>query len=216
METSKSAKKLIQFASDLHLEFPANENYLREHPILPIGDILILAGDIVPFRYIERFTYFFDELATNFEFVYWIPGNHEYYGEFVNERLGSFKIAIRNNVFLVNNQAVVYENFNIILSTLWTKISPEKAQFIKNGLNDFHLIRYNEQLLTVANYNAFFEENLSFIQHEVEKNVSEKCIVVTHHVPTYQHYPPEYLNSKINEAFAVNLDEFISKSNIYA
>ncbi len=204
----------IQYTSDLHLEFPANEKFLLANPLIPVGEILILAGDIVPFRFIERFSWFFDSISENFKTVYWIAGNHEYYGEDASEKEGEFHIAIRENVFLVNNFSLVLENTKLIFSTLWTRISPQQAYFIKNGLNDFFQIRYGEKLLTVENFNAFFEENLKFIQREVSENTSKKCIVVTHHVPTYQHYPQEYLNSNINEAFAVDLDSFILDSKI--
>ena len=37
---------VVQYASDLHLEFSDNWNYLKQNPIQPVGDILILAGDI--------------------------------------------------------------------------------------------------------------------------------------------------------------------------
>ena len=57
----------IQYASDLHLEFRANALYLRDNPITPTGDILLLAGDI---GYLNDVTYskhpFWDWVSDNF------------------------------------------------------------------------------------------------------------------------------------------------------
>lgn len=108
------------------------------------------------------------------------------------------------------------EGVRIIFSTLWTKISPEMSFFIKNGLYDYRVIRDGSQFFSVDRCNELFEENFNYIKTEVKHNDEKQNIVVSHHVPTFKNYPEEYAESKINEAFATNLDSFIESANIHS
>lgn len=204
----------VQYASDLHLEFPENRKLLSENPLKPVGDILILAGDILLFHSMDEHKDFFDFCSDNFAFTYWIPGNHEYYYSDINHRIGEFKEAIRPNVFLVNNSSAIHGSLKLIFSTLWTKIYPDKAWSIQNGLNDFRVIKSGENRFSTFEYNGLFDENLNFLKSALNDNISQNSVVVTHHVPTFMHYPIEYIDSPINQAFAVDLDEFIQNSSI--
>ena len=116
---SRKAGK-VQYCSDLHLEFPKNKNFLKQFPIEPIGEILLLAGDIVPFAIMDKHKDFFDYISDHFETTYWIPGNHEYYYFDAAKKCGTLNEKIRSNIFRVNNTAVQCGNNNLIFSNIWS------------------------------------------------------------------------------------------------
>jgi|SRR6185437_1160266 len=204
----------IQYCSDLHLEFPDNKRFMETHPIIPNGEILILAGDIVPFQLIEKHADFFNYISENFKSTYWIPGNHEYYGYDLANKRGAFIEKIRANVFLVNNLLVQEGDINLIFSTLWTDISPQNEWFISQNISDFRVIKYNSLPFTTLNYNEQHRECLRFITDAVKQVNKGKTLVVTHHAPTQMNYPEQYKGSRLNEAFAVELYDFIFANNV--
>lgn len=199
----------VQFASDLHLEFPENRFFYGNHPLQVSGDILLLAGDILQFAALASYDWFLDEVSEKYERVYWIPGNHEYYGYDLKLRSGSFCEAIRDNVFLVNDHAETIDGIRFIFSTMWTKITPAYRRDIERGMNDFRLIRYGQWAFDGEIYTRLYENSRAFIEGELQTN--QKKVVTTHHVPTLQNYPPEYIGSVLNKGFAVELDLLIEK-----
>jgi predicted phosphohydrolase len=181
----------LQYCSDLHLEFPANKGFIMQHPLQPAGDILVLAGDILPFGLMDKHKDFFDYVSDHFETTYWLPGNHEYYHFDIEKKSGTLNEKIRSNVFLVNNATVEHGNTRLIFSTLWSRISPGYQWQIERSLNDFHVIKYKGYRFSAERYNQLHQESLTFIKQACGKNKEENTVVLTHHVPTFLNYPEQ-------------------------
>lgn len=208
----KSIKMKIQFCSDLHLEFPENRKYLAKNPLRPVGDILVLAGDIVPFHDFEEADAFFDFVCDHYAAVYWVPGNHEYYGSDIFDKPSPLCEKWRDNFYLVNNHSVVEGDVRLVFTTLWSRISPGHAWDIQRRLSDFSAIMYTGEIFTARQFSLLHEESLGFLRNELCEVSQVPTVVVTHHVPTLMNYPQVYKSSPLTEAFAVELGDLISGS----
>jgi predicted phosphodiesterase len=194
----------IQYASDLHLEFMENSDYLIERPLEAVGDILVLAGDI---GYLGGKSYsehqFWDWASANFERVLVVPGNHEFYGDYDLENVADgVEDAIRDNVRWYYNRSVVVGDVKIILSPLWAQILPHAEYIIERRINDFRRIKYQGERLTSARFNELNRECVAFLRRTLAESKARKKIVVTHHLPSMMCVAPQYVGDILNGAFA--------------
>ena len=202
----------IQYCSDLHLEFPENRKFLRRNPLKVVGDILVLAGDVVTFRDLEKGREFIDFACDNYSAVYWVPGNHEYYGSDISGKSNPLYEKVRDNFYLVNNRSIVVGAVKLVLTTLWSRIDQQHASEIQSSVADFSAIAYKGRGFTAEDFTCRHEESLSFLKSAFKEPGNERVIVVTHHVPTLTNYPKIYRNSPLREAFAVELFDLIGES----
>lgn len=56
-----------KYWSDLHLEFPENKNFRKEHPVEQTREILLLAGNVLPFALMDKHKDFFSYVSGNFK-----------------------------------------------------------------------------------------------------------------------------------------------------
>jgi predicted phosphohydrolase len=204
---------ILQYCSDLHLEFRENKAFLKANPLEGKGDILLLAGDIVPFAVIDKHKDFFNYISDHFPLTYWLPGNHEYYYSDITAKPSTLNEKIRDNIFLVNNISTNHEKIRLVFTTLWSAISPSNEWHIENGMSDFQVIKFNNRRFSVPDFNLLHANSINFLRDELQDTLFDKTVVVTHHVPTFQHYPLQYKNSLLNEAFAVELSPFIIQTS---
>lgn len=200
----------FQYASDLHLEFPRNRAYLRDHPLRARADVLLLAGDILPLVQLKEQEDELKGIVKAFEQVYWIPGNHEYYGSDVSLHEESFEEEILPGLRLVNNKAIDLGGVRLLFTTLWSRIDRRYDHVIQRGMPDFRLARYADERLEPAHVRQVHQRSMAFLERELTHADSTPTIVVSHHVPTFLHYPEQYKGSMLNSAFATELGTMIS------
>jgi predicted phosphohydrolase len=204
----------IQYCSDLHLEFPENQRFLPKNPLQPVGDILVLAGDVVTFQDLKKAQGFFDFACDHYSAVYWVPGNHEYYGSDIFDKPRALCEKLRDNLYLVNNHSVVHGSVRLVFTTLWGRISPHQEWDIQRSISDFSAIQYEGEKLTARMFSFLHEESLGYLENVLREARQGPMVVVTHHVPTLMNYPQIYKNSPLTEAFAVELFDFIADSGV--
>ncbi len=202
----------IQYCSDLHLEFEYNSKYLTTNPLNVCGEVLVLAGDVAPLQDVYLNNAFFSIVSKQYEKVFWVPGNHEYYHKDMAEFKSSFNIQLRDNIHIVNNIALNYKGIRFIFSTLWSHISKPNEKIIEQGVADFNYITVNGKKFRASDYNKLHRESLDFLKKSTTAS-SGQTVVVTHHLPSQLCNSVEHKGSSINEAFCVDLTEFISGCN---
>ena len=204
----------IQYCSGLHLEFLENRRWLAANPLIPSAEVLVVAGDCFYLGDDYDSYHFIRRVADEFEAVYILPGNHEYYGGYdVATALQATFEAIKENVFLVNNTSIEAQGVRLIFSTMWSLINKNIREIIRS-LTDFRQIKYEGEPFTVNHFNALHENAFQFLKKEVAKE--GKKLVVTHHLPSNECNIDQFKGSVLNPAFCVEKTWFVAASDASA
>jgi len=195
----------LQYISDIHLEFlHIEEVKSRARKIIPTAPIIVLAGDIGnPFGKNNHYELFIEEMSKKFEKVFLISGNHEYYYNDIDMVEEKIKMIVNKyiNVSYLQNSYEDYNGIRWIGSTLWSQLD-NPTTFI----NDVKTIHH----MTVDKYNTLHNMAVESI-HEIIKATELQCIVITHHMPSYNLISKEYYDDNYNMWFASHLDHMIEE-----
>ena len=202
------AEMKIRYLSDIHLEFiqPQKLKRLVLDEILPAEDseICVLAGDIGN-PYSINYDLFMKFISSHFIKTFVIPGNHEYYQkektmEETNLFMEEYFKQYQNISFLLN-RSEQYRDYTFVGSTLWSYIKDPTFQ-----INDVYKIPKFDYM----KYNKLNRVCIEFLEEAICKN--EKCIVITHHLPSKQFIDPKYNTIKdkpYQQWFYSDMDLFI-------
>lgn len=223
----------LSVASDLHLEFGNLTIHNEDNT-----ELLVLAGDVLLGSVLKKhglsstssdslaklFYEFFSSVSNEWDYVVYVPGNHEYYGclqndvdSLLRENLNQF-----DNVFLLQNNSVVISGVLFVGSTLWTDINRgdiTTSFCLKTGMNDFNKVRFKDG----NNYRKFqpfdakelHEKSLAYIKKVLAANETEKAVVVSHHAPSFLSVPERFKQEyHMNGGYASDLTNLLMYGNV--
>lgn len=209
----------INILSDLHLEF-------GQYPLAISGQCLLLAGDTIvvnhlvcPSRLADSYfrpTYreFFDRAHRQFDKVYVIMGNHEFYHGEYHE---SFRVMRQfleqwNNITLLENQHTeIAPGWRLWGATMWTDFrdNPLHKMEADSNMNDFEVISWGKDRFTAARSAEVCGDSRRELTQALSQHSLCKWIVMTHHAPSGRSVGPRYRGSSLNPAFHSDWDELI-------
>jgi Icc-related predicted phosphoesterase len=190
----------IALLSDLHLDFhlDGGEEFLSQLDFSDC-DLTVIAGDLSEVNH-WRWDQNVRELCAKSKQVLYVAGNHCYYGSTfarVDAALRTLELQIQNlwvatkaRVFTKYDIPYGLKDLSIIAGTLW--FENHSDQDLYKGFSDFKYIPQLEP--------EVYKRNLEF-QRLLAAEKDKPCIVVTHHLPSYQSVPLKYIGQSSNRFF---------------
>lgn len=201
----------LGICSDLHLDF----NYPDTKQMLVDADYLFIAGDTIEAKWFEfamnpnsgnhgeaqQLVHFFRKLSDHYKEVHVIAGNHEHYHgnlQQTHEIMEDFfKLFKMDNVLVHENVLFTLEGKTVYAGTGWTDMGgPNNYWFVKQGMNDFRLIR-------TAGYRKFAPEDAALIHAEFLNHLQycQPDIILMHHAPSLMSIQPRFKDDPITGAY---------------
>jgi len=210
--------------SDIHSEHDPNYKFPYDKK-QGKNQILILAGDTCSSRGIIEFMKRFHE--SRFDKVLFVAGNHEFYGNYFHDVLKKLKknFAVKNNnrIQFLDNNVVEIEDVSFLGCTLWSdfnKQDPACVEAARGCMNDYHLIRIDDNPGPYSYGFTKFQPEDSYKEHLISKRFLEeklkenhkkkkKTVVITHMAPSSLSVHDMYKGDVMNGAYFSDLSEMI-------
>jgi Icc-related predicted phosphoesterase len=206
----------LQIISDLHVDVA---------PIKPITiaddvDLVISAGDtcegaLRAFEHLRRIVPMAIPIVT-------VMGNHEYYRRFLPDELSLARAtAPANNIYLLENDAVVLGHVRFIGATLWTDyrlfgeaLRSRVMSVCGEGLNDHRRIGWSKRpwlRFRPEEAALLHHRSTDFLSTALAEPFDGPTVVITHHAAHRQSIHPDFQDDWLSSAYASDLSELIER-----
>lgn len=165
-----------------------------------------------------RFRDFFKRVSFQFKHVVVVAGNHEFYhGKWVASLAHLRNEYIKfPNIYFLERDTKVIDDVTFVGATLWTdcnKFDPLTLHALGDMMADYSVIRHDGlgyTKLRPAHSAHRHRQTLEYFGHVLGENKDKKCVIVSHHAPSFQSVAAEYKSkATMNGGYASDLSEFI-------
>lgn len=217
--TKQQSTPTFQILSDLHLEV-CSQYYT--FAISPVAPYLLLAGDVGRLIDYEGYLAFLAKQTSQFEKVFLVLGNHEFYHLSHTSTLEQAqrleKEAVLNGKLVLCHQKrwdieLGDSQTTILGCTLWSKINDGAREAVQIRIKDLEKI----DGWSIDDHNAAHISDLTWLSNQVTKIQNQnksraegeperKILVITHHAPTiHGTSSPKNSDNPWGSAFATEL-----------
>lgn len=213
----------IQIFSDIHLEGMRSPAEIWNF-VTPLAPVAVIAGDVDA----RRFELAVNEIATRFERVLVVLGNHEFYHKSISWRPDAARLS--KNVTLLDRAATTHDGVRFIGATLWSDFNagdPGTMLTAKARINDFRLIAAEDsptmgKILSPLDARAIHKKDKAFIASELERPLDDgqRRVVITHFLPSYRCINPRRISESaslnlINHYFVGACDDLLPRADLW-
>lgn len=210
----------LSYISDLHVADPRHRAFYKPLPrIKPVHGTLAICGDIgLPTE--PRFREFFKQVASDYDHVLFVPGNHEYdcssmfdqkkvdvYSPYLQDVFAGIPNAhlLDNTVFTLPDDTTDNTAWWVTGTTLWSNpkmkmkfSADEQTNRARNIAVQAHIDRHNRDVEWIDNTVGM----LNYI------NGTNRVIVMSHFIPTMRLIEPKFreLGDYATSWFATDLE----------
>lgn len=208
--TSGAARQLkIRVLSDLHMEFGPWKAPQAE------ADVVVLAGDIHAGTHGLHWAH---RQFPNVPVIY-VPGNHEYYEEELEDALALLRReGKRFGIEVLDGNEVTVHGVRFLGATLWTDFAlygaaasslKESMAYADQAMADFELIRYRGQRFEAKLARSLHLRQVEWFKASLATARDEPIVVVTHHLPHPLSVAQGFEAHPLTPAFASDLDHLV-------
>jgi Icc-related predicted phosphoesterase len=214
--------------SDLHVSSRVARTAAMFPDAVPSADIAVMAGDLC--EGVEDAITFLARTITRTMPVVYTLGNHEYYGEYLEEARRTARAWARRtpNLYLLDDDEAIINGVRFVGSTLWTNYAiyshGERArQTAAMGIAGRLLADHGQILMQPAqtgfiarNFSprdalALHEQSVAFLDQALTRPHHGPTVVVTHHAPHPKSVSKRFADDPLTPAFVSDLSSLIDR-----